>query len=175
MKDTALNRYVSDLPAWAKGVLGVGVLAIVGFATYRAYQAYKTKQDLKDALQASVQAGNDLKALVAQGINPSYDASEYETFSTTLAQSMDGCFTKQSQINDVFGKMKNQADVLRLIQQFGVRYASPCVVSSPIDYLISNFWNDKAYGGNLNDWIGRYNQASNVNAILSKNNVNYQF
>lgn len=112
------------LPTWAKGVIavaGTGVVVIVGYLIYSSVSTrlkhagdYKEQKDVKD----------DLKDLESQNIKPSFTDSQYSTWASKLFSAFDGYQSDESAVYNVFSNMKNNADVLKLINAYGVREIS---------------------------------------------------
>lgn len=172
-----ISKSYKGLPSWAKGSLAVGGLIIVGFFAYTIYKNAKIKQEEKKGRKAAEEAKKELNDLSKQGIIPSFGNSQYEIFVQTLVTSMDSCGTDEAAIYSVFNAMKNKADVLKLVEIFGVRYYTPCIATNPISY--SKFlFDSKAFGGGISDWL-TYDLANserqNINNILSKKSIDYKF
>jgi hypothetical protein len=170
-------KFYNDLPNWAKGVIAVGGVAIIGIFGFKIYQDIKRKKDLKQAGQSADEANTELQNLNKQGINPTITTTQATNFASTLVQAMNGCGTDENMINSVFLKMKNDADVYLLIKQFGVRYYTPCPASNPISYG-KFLLNEKSFGGDLGTWLSYDLTASEIkkiNTILTNNKIKYQF
>lgn len=176
-KDTFFKRQTSGQPGWAKGVENVILIGGAALAVYLIYKNARHNKEIAEANTAAEQAGKDLSDLENLGILPTLYDTEYENFSQELVQAMNGCGTDEASIYSVFGKMANDADVLKLIQAFGVRYYQPCVWTSPVSYTL---WlaNDQAFGGGLPAWLGYDLDASEiakVNSILRSKQISFQF
>lgn len=167
------EKYYERQPAAVK-VIAVAGLALTGYLVYR---ANKKKQDLNQANQAGQLANSELATLSQQGVYPSYSDSQFQVFVDALVQAMTGCDTDEDSIYNVFRQLRNEADVRKLITQFGVQFYQPCAWSSPISYSIWQF-DDQHYGGGLATWLGydlSSDNISEINGILMSNGINYQF
>ena len=170
-------KFYNDLPNWAKGVVAIGGVLIVGVFGYKIYQDVKRKKDLKQAGQSADEADTELKNLSSKGIKPTITTAQASNFSGSLVQAMNGCGTDENMIYGVFSKMKNEADVYLLIKQFGVRYYTPCPASNPVSYA-KFLIDDKAFGGDLATWLSydlTSSEIGKINSILSNNKIKYQF
>jgi hypothetical protein len=171
------GKYYNDLPPWAKGVVAVGGITVVGYAIYSFIRKQKLARDVKSANKISQEANQEIKVLQSYGIRPSYTSTQYESFALKLAESMNGCGTNENSIYSVFEAMKNKADVLTLISTFGVKFYSPCAGSQPISYA-KYLLDDKSFGGNLSTWL-QYDLTSGeikqINNILSSKNIDFKF
>lgn len=170
-------KFYNDLPNWAKGVVAIGGVLIVGVFGFKIYTDIKRKKDLKEAGKSADEADAELKNLNSKGIKPTINNTQATNFATSLSQAMNGCGTDENMIYSIFSKMKNEADVYLLIRQFGVRYYTPCPASNPVSYA-KYLLNDKAFGGDLSTWLS-YDLSSfeikKINTILSNNKIKYQF
>lgn len=167
------EKYYERQPAAVK-VIAVGALAVGGYLIYR---HFKKAQDLAEANKAADLAKDELSVLAAQGISPSYPDSQFQVFVDNLVQAMTGCGTDEDSIYSTFRKIRNEADIRKLIAQFGVQFYQPCAWTSPISYSIWQF-DDKHYGGGLATWLGydlSSDNISEINSILRGNGINYQF
>ena len=167
------DKYYERQPPAVKIIVVAG-LGLLGYSIYR---SIKHNQDEKDAAKAAAAAAGELAQLAAQGIHPTYDDSQFYVFINSLVQAMTGCGTDESAIYQVFRQMRNEADIRRLIQLFGVQYYQPCVWTSPVSYSIWQV-NDKAYGGDLATWLSydlSDSEISNINNVLKGNGLTFQF
>ena len=167
------DKYYENQPSAVKVIVVAG-LGLLGYSVYR---TFKRDQDEKNASQAAAAAKSELQALAAQGIYPSYNDSQYEIYVNTLVQSMGGCGTDEGMIYQVFGSMRNAADIRKLIIAFGVQYYQPCVWTSPVSYAVWQV-NDKAYGGDIATWLSYDlgdSEIAKVNSILRTNGIDLQF
>jgi hypothetical protein len=167
------DKYYERQPPAVKVIVAAGV----GLLGYSIYQAVKRNKEEKDAAKAAAAAAAELAALAAQGVYPSYGDSQFYVFVNTLVQAMTGCGTDETLIYQVFRQIRNEADIRRLIQLFGVQYYQPCVWTSPVSYTVWQV-NDKAYGGDLATWLSYdlgQTEISNINSILKGNGLTFQF
>jgi len=114
----------NGLPGWAKGVvavIGTGVTVLIGWGIYSAVKSrikhagdYKEQNEVKD----------DLVVLSGQGVKPSYKDSQYATWASQLFSAFEGYQSDESAVYRVFVNMKNDADVLKLINAYGIREVS---------------------------------------------------
>jgi hypothetical protein len=172
-----IKGFYSELPPWGKGAIAVGGVVIVGFIIYTTYSRVRRRSALKEANVISDKAKQEITALQSKGIRPSYTPSQYESYSISLAEAMNGCGTTEETVFSVFNGMKNKADVLSLINAFGVRSYRPCAASQPISYTRWLFDND-AFGGTLPTWLEYDLSASDkekINEILSSKKIDFQF
>lgn len=173
----SVSSFIQDQPRAAKGIEGVIIVGGVFLLGYAIYRAYQKGQDEKQANQPAEAATTELQQLAAKGIYPTWNDAQYLNLSEQLVQAMNGCGTDEDAIYQVFSGLRNDADFLKLVQQFGIRYYEPCSWSSPISYLRWQF-NDKAFGGNLSTWLGydlTVGEIAHINSILSSHSITYSF
>lgn len=177
MAETFYQKYFKPLPPLAKGIIGITVVGVVTYVGFSVYKSIKRRKELKEANKAGIAAEKELIDLDRKGIRPTMSESQFETLSENLVQAMNGCGTDNGMVRNVFKKIKNDADIRKLISIFGVRFYQPCAADQPISYSIYLF-NDKAFGGGLPTWIAYdldSDEIEEVNGILRGNGVNYEF
>lgn len=115
-------KWYKDLPPWAKGVVVVGGLTGAFFGGRAVYHLISNAIDKAQKGQALKDVKSDLNNLMLQGIFPSYNDSQYKTW----ADGMEACYQGWGTCtgDTIFVNMKNDADVLKLIEAFGVRTIS---------------------------------------------------
>ena len=176
-KRTFYEKYYKDLPPKTKGYISLAVVAGIGLVGYSIYRGIKRAKELREANKPAEEAQQDLSDLAAQGVYPTLTGSELQVLCDALVQAMDGCGTDENLVYNVFRHLRNDADVLKLIVAFGVRYYQPCMWTSPISYAIWQV-NEKAYGGNLATWLNydlSSGEINTINRILKDTGINFQF
>lgn len=78
-------------------------------------------EEVKDQEESSKAADTDLNELRKKGIYPTYTKTELTAKAETLFVAMNGCSTDNSTILRVFASLKNEADVVALIDAYGKR------------------------------------------------------
>jgi len=79
------------------------------------YSKYSHTQEVNDALDSAIKKEEN------NGNSLSYSQAEYNQFANQIEQATAGAGTDTSTINQIFGQMKNNADVLQLIKTYGQR------------------------------------------------------
>ncbi len=168
---------IGDMPPWGKAILVIGTGAIVTIVGFKIYNGIKSKKEEKDANKAGEIANSELGDLSKQGVDPTMSDSQFEGMAQSLVQAMNGCGTDEAMIYSVFSKIKNEADVRKMIAVFGVRYYEPCPLEAPASYT-KYLFDDKAFGGGLPTWLSydlSDTEIAKINAILKTNGLTYQF
>lgn len=157
----------NDLPQWSKGVVVVGTLGIltIGALSFRK-KIMKDANRKKNAAEVTY-AKKALTELAKKGIRPTFDDTQYESFSAKLVSAFDDCGTDNAAVYGVFDKMKNIADILKLIAVYDRRKFKGCF-SSYFDY------ENLTLSGSLSYEMTN-SEISKINSILSKKGINYNF
>ena len=109
MKDSFNN-----LSPTIKIVLVIIAIVIVYFLTKTAKSYFqRTVEKAEDA--------GEIIALNQQGVVRSYSDSQYKAYADRLETSMKGWGTSIQEVYAVYGKMKNDVDMIHLNNKFGVR------------------------------------------------------
>lgn len=158
-------KYFKDLPPWAKGVVVVGGGVALYFASKGIIDRIKANAQNKNYRQSVDNARKDLDALLKSGMKLSYSQSVYDGYVSTLLAAFNGWGTSTYHTFGVFAKMKNNADVLKLIATYGIQ-------------TIKGGWMQSDYTSDLPgaiseemDWI----EIRALNKIMKDNGVSYQF
>ena len=118
------NGIWSGLPPWGKGIIAIGIVGVAVVTGVTIYKTIKAASDKKNAQGKSTQVVNSaesgLEALATKNIRPTKLKSQYVSWANELDACFQGWGTCVSFI-DIFKAIKNDADMLRLIQEYGVR------------------------------------------------------
>jgi hypothetical protein len=159
-KQGFVKEITTGLPAWAKGVIAVGVIGGVGYAIYRI--AKKGGNILKP-----IDTKKDAKKLEEQGQIPTYLSSNYKQFADALyaARSANATLfwggTNEKAMYNIFSKMKNDLDIVKLIEAFGERRLSYSLQYANLGGFLADELND--------------DEIAIINKDLKSRKINYQF
>ena len=113
-----LYKIYDEQPKVIKSAIVLVGTLIVGYAIFTIFQKIKKagglKKEVKDATQ-------ELKDLEKVNLRPSYTDSQFEVFASSLHKAMKDNGTDEETVFRVFRQMKTKADVLKLIQVYGLR------------------------------------------------------
>lgn len=123
-----------DLPGFGKLL----ILAGGGYGIYKTGKWIVKKTTKTDDDVTTQQAKTDLEQILknnallppGQQTLPSFAKSQYLTFADTLYNAMDGAGTDYDSVIGVFKEMKNDVDILYLIDAFGTRAGSSMFATS---------------------------------------------
>jgi len=138
--------YYKDLPAWAKGVVVVGVLG-VGYVVFRniikRFEKIAKEKGEKQTVQEQEQ---EVKVLQQQGQKASFSKSQYLAWANSLVKAFEGCDYSGTGYFEIFGmkfssnsgmvlgkilaQCKNDVDILELSIAFGTRTYDQCGIGT---------------------------------------------
>jgi len=138
MSDGNVMRIYDGLPSYGRALVivgGLGVIAWTGFMVYNGIdRRIKNKKATEKANETLRATGGALADLSAKGVHPSFSDAQYKVWADQLEACFQGwgtCYVYK----DVFESLKNDADVVRLIQAYGVRTISSGKWNPTPDYV----------------------------------------
>lgn len=158
-------QYYKELPPWAKGVIIIGV----GLGAWTIYTRIAGKIKANQALKGSKEVVNNVNVeinnLRKSGASPSFPDTQYKIWADAIYSCYAGWGTCSG--DTIFSSLKNDFDVLKLIQAFGIRT------------IPSGAWNPSPdFTGSLpavmRDELS-YWEISSINKILAKKGITYKF
>lgn len=174
------------LPSWAKGVVVIGGIAIVYFTTKSILKRVRLSAESKKDRETIQTQQNEIKNLETTGAKASFPESQYKTWASQLKSQFDGCdgsfgrpilqfipptwlgnimwSNSGAMTANIFYKLKNDIDFLKLSSAFGVATYDQCGL----------FNGD--FKGNLQSAIVDEldeNERISINKILNKNGISY--
>lgn len=125
-QDKGLLRVYTELPSWAKGVVVVGGLAVGYLAVTSIISAIKGAANEKKQQKEIDTAKDELQQQINSGKKPTITRSTAEAISSTLIAAAQDCGTDDSLFLSSFDNISNQADMLLLVDVFGLRKKMRC-------------------------------------------------
>lgn len=162
-KKGIVKEIATGMPPWAKGVVAVGLLAGGGYLIYylikNLKEGLKSLQDLKEKKQLQ----SDKEELINSGMKPTYQQTQYNKYADSLWSCLGGATEDEDCIRDVMRAMKNDVDVLTLIEAYGTRDIG--------------FWSTKNLDlvSAIREYLYSSEVETYVNLPLRNNKVKYQF
>lgn len=183
MANGAYNFY-KELPAWAKGVVVVGVGVVAYIVGRKVYIGIKNAVKKGEEGKTVKETQDELKALLSSGMRKSYPDSQYRAWADQIENQFDGCDWKQNifdmsdpllgwagmfsgsgqVVAGIFNKLKNNADFLALVNAYGVRTYDQCGI-----------WTGNVTGNlykAINDELDK-GEKDALNKKLAKNGITY--
>jgi len=154
-------NYYKGLPPIAKGIVVIGG----GLIAYFTLNKLLKKPDPQSGEPNA--AGDALNVLANQGVYPTYSDAQFEGFSNAIVSAINDCGTDEDAIYNVMQAMKNNADVYRLIQVYGIRDYKGC---------FENFFSlvSRSLTATLSSELDA-GEKREVNDILKSKGITYQF
>jgi hypothetical protein len=154
-------NYYKGLPPIAKGIVVVGG-GLIAYLTLNKL----LKAAPPDAGEPNA-AGEALNVLASQGTYPTYTQAQYEGFANAIVQAVWDCGTDEDAIYNVMQSLQNDADVLKLIQVYGIREYKGC---------FENFFSlvSRSLTATLSSELDA-SEKREVNNILKSKGITYQF
>ena len=122
-------QYYKDLPSWAKGVVVVGGGVVVYLGVTSIMRKIKQAKETAMSMQEVDSANSELQAEIRSGKKPTITNTIAEAISNAIVSASNDCGTDEKLIFSQFDKVNNQADMLLLVQIFGLRKKIRCVFS----------------------------------------------
>ena len=167
MAEGKFFQYIDDIPPVWKGITVVGILGIitaVGFMTYKGIDKRAKEKDAERKANETV-ASTDatLTALAVNNVKPNYSITQYKSWADELHACFDGWGTCDSWYH-IFNSLKNQADMIMLIQQYGVRQVSSGRLNPEPDFTggLSGALNNELDKSDL-EWLKQRMRDTGVN------------
>ena len=159
--------------------LVVGILfLIVIYVVYEKWSAAQAAKKSAANYNAAVgQTQQALDQLASVGTHPSYGQADYTGMANALAATFSGCgMDWEGIVIPTFQKMKNDADVYALIQNYGVQTIKECGWGSFTGDLSATL-GYKTSGVILNPSINPFTTYTlkQINDVLTQNGLTYAF
>lgn len=149
--------FFKKLPIWGQ----IAVLLIAVFIVYKLFKKVTTPAPPPPSPQP---AGDDLQKLEKRGIQQSFPNSQYSVFSEKLQVAFNYLNTDEDAIYSVFNSLKNEADLLKLIQTFGTREIEV------LPFITQDETLTEAIQSQMDA-----DEIAKVNGILAKKGINFNF
>lgn len=160
-----MYQYYKELPPWAKGVVVIGV-GVAAWAIYtRISASIKNTKSLKDSKAVLASTNSEINKLKSSGMAQSYPDAQYKIWADAAYSCYAGWGTCTG--DTIFVNLKNDLDVLKLIEAFGVRTIPSGTFNPAPDFVgsLPAVLRDELSGS----------EVESINKILSKKGIKYQF
>ena len=150
---------LSDVPGWAKGIILILIILLIVWLVYKFYSTIGFKTAEERAEEQEIKKDKD--NLYDKGQRPTFSRTQYRQFADKIEQENMSMNTDENKIYDIFKQMKNDLDIVLLIEAFGQRRPNFSFNS----YGLAAFLNE-----DLNS-----SEIAKVNAILAGKNIKFRF
>jgi len=133
-----LGKTFNNLPPWARGIVFVGGIAIVGLFSIKIYKKLFPSEQAKKNKELQKEIDVEISNWIKKGQKASFSDANYLTFANTIYEGMRyGIGDNYGKVVDTMLLMNNNLDVAKLIKAFGVRqnYLFGIDTGSPLDLL----------------------------------------
>jgi hypothetical protein len=125
MQNGIVYKFYKDMPAWAKGLSVVIVLAGVSLAGYRIYKVIQNKKLLEGSKKETDATRRELERLNSNSTTrTTLSQAQFSSLANKIFAAMDGYGTDNKAIIAAMANLNNDADVLALINAYGIRKIS---------------------------------------------------
>jgi hypothetical protein len=175
MAEKGLMKVYTELPSWAKGVVVVGGLTVAYLAVTSILKSIKSKKIEAESKAEISQANTELNTQIQSGNGPSIARSQAEVIANAIVSAANDCGTDQKSIYAQFDKVKNQADILLLVDVFGLRKKVRCPFSDdPRESFFSSDTPPMSLSAMINSELDATEIATLNNKLASKG-ITYKF
>ena len=120
-------------------------------------------------------ANSELQAEIRSGKKPTINNTTAEAISNAIVSASNDCGTDEKLIFSQFDKVNNQADMLLLVQIFGLRKKIRCVFSDdPRESFMSAYTTPMSLSAMLNSELDT-TQLQTLNNKLATKGIKYKF
>jgi hypothetical protein len=175
MADKGALRVYTELPQWAKGVVVVGGLVVGYLAVTAILRKIKQAKTKAESLTEVNDASSELQTEIKSGKRPSLAKTSVEAMANAIVSASNDCGTNEQQIYAQFDKVSNQADILLLVQAFGLRQKVRCPFSDdPRESFFSANTPPMSLSAMLNSELDT-TQMQTLNNKLATKGIKYKF
>lgn len=170
-----LMKVYEELPGWAKGVVVVGGLAVGYLAVTSILKSIKAKKTEAQSKAEISQANTELNTQIQSGKGPTIQRSQAEVMSNAIVSAANDCGTDEKKIYAQFDKINNQADILLLVDVFGLRKKVRCPFSDdPRESFFSADTPPMSLSAMVNSELDA-TQIATLNNKLQSKGITYKF
>lgn len=186
MAKTKAYQYYTELPAWAKGIVVVGGLAIAYFAGRSILKKFSDAKKSQDSREAVRESEKEKTRLQNSGLRPSFTKTQYQSWANAIQQAFEGCdfsgevtwgsdsplgvasFWSSSgyKVASILNQLKNNLDYLELTTAWGIRSYDAC-----------GWWTGDIKDVDFPKAIQTEltaREINNLNQVLSKKGISYK-
>jgi hypothetical protein len=168
-------QYYKDLPSWAKGVVVVGSGVVAYMAVTSIMRKINQAKETAKSMQEVDSANSELQTEIKSGKKPTITNTIAEAISNAIVSASNDCGTDEKLIFSQFDKVNNQADMLLLVQIFGLRKKIRCVFSDdPRESFMSAYTPPMSLSAMLNSELDT-TQLQTLNNKLATKGIKYKF
>ncbi|MEK6882102.1 MAG: hypothetical protein AABY22_20970 [Nanoarchaeota archaeon] len=162
-----VEKVFTGLPRIAQGIIAVVVVGGFGFIGWKIYSAIKKRISLAGSFKEKKEVTNAIQELENKGVKPTFINAQYLTFANQIHAAFDGYGTGFLSVAGIFGKLRNNVDILKLIDAYGIRE-----IDSGKGNPAPNFKGTLA--GAISDELSAW-EIQQLNKLLKSNKISITF
>jgi hypothetical protein len=175
MADKGIMRVYTELPSWAKGVVVVGGLVVGYIAVTSILKKINANKAKLESEKEVNNVTNELQIEINRGNKPTLSVSTIDAMANAIVAASNDCGTDEKQIYAQFDKVSNQADILLLVQKFGLRKKVRCPFSDdPRESFFSADTPPMSLSAMLNSELDT-TELQTLNNKLATKGIKYKF
>jgi hypothetical protein len=175
MADKGIMRVYTELPSWAKGVVVVGGLVVGYIAVTSSLKKINANKAKLESEKEVNNVTNELQIEINRGNKPTLSVSTIDAMANAIVAASNDCGTDEKQIYAQFDKVSNQADILLLVQKFGLRKKVRCPFSDdPRESFFSADTPPMSLSAMLNSELDT-TELQTLNNKLATKGIKYKF
>lgn len=111
----------------AHPLISIASAIVIGYLIYKLISGAISKARARKNYNTTVsESQTAITQLAQQGIIPSYGQAQYLSWADEIQVAFTGCGGGWGVVEQIIGKLKNDADVYAMIQNFGIRTIDEC-------------------------------------------------
>tara|TARA_R110000868_G_scaffold181220_7_gene422073 strand:- start:950 stop:1516 length:567 start_codon:yes stop_codon:yes gene_type:complete len=142
-----MKKVQVNLPVYVKLAIGLSILGVVGFVTYKIYKKITSVGEGKDEQKVLDLVDKELKDRIKAGETLSKALSTYQSTANSIEEKLKGCeLTDEPEvavIKLVISQVKKPIDWLQLTKAFGKRKIPNCLGFESTEYELGNLLKDQ--------------------------------
>jgi hypothetical protein len=141
-----MKKVQVNLPPYVKLAIGISILGVIGFVTYKIYKKITSVGEGKDEQKVLDLVDKELKDKIKAGETLSKPLSTYQSTANAIEEKLKGCETVGTEVDViklVINQVKKPIDWLQLVKAFDKRKIDDCGPWGDTDYELGNLLKDQ--------------------------------
>lgn len=160
------QKFLSDMPAWAKGTMGVVVIGGIAFGGWKLYKYIQKQKELEGA-KAETKAQQETIDKLKKKYKPTLDSLQLKQLANQLHTALNGYGSNFSAVAKAMAYMKNDLDVVGLNQAYGIKKLSSGKFNVADDF-------EGTLPQSLTEELDR-KELTALNSMLAKKGISYRY
>jgi len=161
------QKFLSDMPAWAKGTMGIVVIGGIAFGGWKLYKFIQKQKELEGAKEETKAQQSAIDTLKKKGLKPTLDSLQLKQLANQIHTALNGYGSNFSSVAKAMAYMKNDIDVIGLNQAYGIRKLSSGKFNIADDF-------EGTLPQSLTEELDR-KELTALNSMLAKKGISYRY